>query len=371
MTKIKQTGYITFLKEVKDKVQQARLKALKAVNKELLALYWEIGRIILVNQQKNGWGKSIVEKLAVDLQSGFPGMKGFSSPNLWRMRKFYQTYTKLAPLVREISWSHHVILFEKVKTKKERDFYMRMTKEYGWSKNILIHQIENMTFRKFQTNQTNFDKAIAGKYRYQAKLAVKDEYTFDFLELSNEYDERELELALLRNIRKFLLEMGSDFTFIGNQYKLRVGNEFYYIDLLLYHRKLKSLIAIELKAGRFKPEYAGKMQFYLTALNRTMRYKDENPSIGIIVCKEKDRTVVEFALNETRSPIGVAQYALKRSLPKKMRDFLPTGTEIAKRLKILDEWPSEEGGQSLLHEPFELFQKMSVLTTPSSYKYPQ
>lgn len=200
---------------------------------------------------------------------------------------------------------------------------------------MLIHQIEGNAYQRFLMNQTNFDTALAEKYKHQAKLAVKDSYSFDFLEMSENYGEREMELQLIRNIRTFLMEMGTDFAFIGNQHKLKVGTEEFYIDILLYHRRLKSLIAIELKTTKFKPEYAGKLQFYLTALNETEKTEDENPAIGIIICKEKERTTVEYALKDMNSPMGVATYSLKEELPNSMKNLLPTTEEIAKSLEKL------------------------------------
>jgi len=288
-----------------------------------------------MKQDQFGWGKTIVENLSSDLQKEFHGMQGFSSQNLWRMRKFYLTYQddkKLAPLVREIGWSHNILIFEKCKDDLEKEFYIRMTKKFGWTKNILIHQIESNAYEKYLLNQTNFNKALAKEYRHQARLAVKDSYNFDFLELGEEYDERKLELGLIKNIRNFLLEMGGDFSFIGNQYKLDLDGEEFFIDLLLYHRRLKSLVAIELKATDFKPEYAGKMQFYLAVLDDKVRQKDENPSIGIIICKTKRRTVVEYALKTATSPMGVADYSLSKTLPKELKGLLPSANEIIKSL---------------------------------------
>ena len=279
MNKIKPSDYQDFVKETKEKIYEAQYKALKAVNVELLTLNWDIGKSIVMKQDEFGWGKSVVENLSNDLQKEFVGMQGFSSQNLWRMRKFYLTYkdnTKLAPMVREISWSHNVILMEKCKDLLEREFYMVLTKKYGWTKNILIHQIESGAYESYLLNQTNFDKSLEQKYRHQAKLAVKDSYNFDFLELGKEYDERQLELGLINNIRGFLLEMGGDFSFMGNQYKLDIDGEEFYIDLLLYHRRLRSLVAIELKTTAFIPEYAGKMQFYLSVLDDKVRQEGEN-----------------------------------------------------------------------------------------------
>jgi len=304
-----------------------------------LQLYWEIGEEINNQQIDKGWGKSIVEILAKELQREFPGVKGFSAANLWRMRNFYLNYfknEKLAPLVREISWTKNVIIMERCKDDLEREFYIKIVKKFGWTKDVLINNLENRAYEKYLLNQTNFDEAVPEKYRLQAKLAVKDDYNFDFLEMGTEHSEAELEAAIIRNIRAFLSEMGDDFTFIGNQYHLPVGDENFYIDVLLFHRRLKSLIAIELKIGNFSPEYAGKMQFYLTALDETKKLKDENPSIGIIVCKSKDRTIVEYALKSSDKPIGVATYNMYDKLPAELKNLLPEPDEIAQRLTILE-----------------------------------
>lgn len=328
--------YKLFLEEIKQEIYKSQYEALKAVNTQLINLYTSIGKSIVERQDAYGWGKSIVENLSQDLQKEFPGITGFSSSNLWRMRTFYSEYqlkTKLAPLVREIGWSHNIVILEKCKNDLEREFYIKMTKQYGWTKNVLIIQIESNAYERFLSNQTNFDKTLSEKYKHQAALAVKDEYNFDFLGIGESYSERELEMNLIQNIRKFLLEMGGDFSFMGNQYRLKVGQEEFFIDLLLFHRRLKSLIAIELKTTKFKPEYAGEMQFYLTCLNEQLKTEEENPSIGIIICKSKDRTTVEYALKGTQSPMGVSTYELQHTLPKEMRGLLPSSSEIAKRLE--------------------------------------
>lgn len=328
--------YLIFFTEVKEQVYKSQYEALKRVNKELIQLYWSIGKSIVLRQDQFKWGKSVVETLSDDLQKEFVGVKGFSVDNLWRMRKFYLNYKeneKLAPMVQEIGWSHNILILEKCKDDLEREFYIRMTRKYGWTKSVLVHQIEGKSYERFLLNQTNFDKTLEEKYRHQAKLAVKDSYSFDFLGMSEDYGEREMELELIKNIRSFLMEMGNDFAFIGNQHKLIVGEEEFYIDILLYHRKLRSLIAIELKTTKFKPEYAGKLQFYLTALNETVKTEDENPSIGIIICKGKDRTTVEYALKDMNSPMGVASYTLKDELPQDMRELLPSAEEIAGHLE--------------------------------------
>ncbi len=201
-----------------------------------------------------------------------------------------------------------------------------------WTKNVLVHQVEGKSYEKFLLGQTNFDKTLPEKYKHQAKLAVKDEYSFEFLELGEEYSERELELAIMRNMRKFLMEMGGDFTFVANQYKLSLEEDFY-IDILLYHRRLKSLVAIELKTGKFKAAYAGTMNLYLAVLNDTVKLEDENPSIGIIVCKEKSRTTVEYALKEINLPIGVTTYKVTPTLPRDYKKYLPSPETIINSLE--------------------------------------
>ncbi|MDQ1337574.1 MAG: hypothetical protein QG617_541 [Campylobacterota bacterium] len=335
---IENSNFTTFVQEIKTKILSSQYEALKAVNKELINLYWDIGKNIVEKQEKFSWGKSIVQNLATELQKEFVGMKGFSVQNLWNMRQFYLEYhqnEKLQTLSREIGWSHNVVIFQKCKDNLEKEFYIKMIIKFGWTYRVLDNHIDNKSYKKFLLNQTNFDNTIVEKYKHQAKLAVKDEYNFDFLELGEEYNERELEIGLINKIREFLAQMGTDFAFLGNQYKLEVDDEEYFIDLLLYHRRLKSLIAIELKVGKFKPEYAGKMNFYLSALNDTVKLPDENPSIGIIICKDKKRTTVEYALKESNQPIGVATYKLTESLPNSFKGLLPTSKEIEERLNNL------------------------------------
>jgi predicted nuclease of restriction endonuclease-like (RecB) superfamily len=319
-------SYNHLLINIKTRISTAQYEALKAINKELIILYWDIGQLIVEKQADNTWGKSIVEQLAKDLQIDYQGLRGFSAANLWRMRGFYATYKdnqKLAPLVREIGWSHNIAIMEKCKDNLQREFYIRMTRKYGWTKDVLIHQIENNTYEKTLSNQTNFDKTLPEEILHQAKLAIKDEYTFDFLELRDAYNERQLEQALLSKVEYFLREMGGLFTFAGSQYRLEVSGKEYFIDILLYHRYLKCLIAIELKIGEFKPEYVGKMQFYLRALDEQVRIEGENFSIGIILCKSKDALTVEYALHDSSKPIGVAEYKLFSELPKELQGQLP------------------------------------------------
>lgn len=327
--------YKAFVEEIKQRVRDSQYAALRAVNKELVALYWDIGKRIVDKQNKLGWGKAVVENLAIDLQKEFPGIRGFSADNLWRMRKFYVQFeknSKLAPLVQEISWAKIIVIMESCKNDAEREFYINMTKKFGWTKDVLIHQVENQSYEKTLLNQTSFDKTVPAKIRNQAKLAVKDEYTFDFLELGDEHLESELERALMINVRRFLLEMGGHFCFVTNQHRVEIDGREFFVDLLLYHRKLKCLVAIELKIGDFKPEYAGKMQFYLSAINDRDRLEDENPAIGIIICKSKSRTVVEYALKDVNKPIGVSTYSLKKFLPKQLGKYLPSSKDWAEKL---------------------------------------
>jgi predicted nuclease of restriction endonuclease-like (RecB) superfamily len=252
------------------------------------------------------------------------------------MKSFFEAYAgseKLAQLVREIGWSHNLVILERCSEPLEREFYLRMTRKFGWSRSVLVHQIENQSYEKTLLGQTNFDRALTPELQVQAKLAVRDEYTFDFLELGEEHSERDLERALIGRVEDFLRAMGGVFAFVGSQFRLEVEDREYFIDLLLFHRRLRCLVAIELKIGEFQPEFVGKMQFYLAALDRQVREEGENPSIGIILCKEKNRTIVEYALQSSTSPIGVATYRTVRELPRELRDQLPGPEEIARLLE--------------------------------------
>jgi len=302
----------TFVKEIKEKILSSQYEALKKV-KEIVA-----------KQEAYGWGKSVVKNLSDELRKEFVGIKGFSERNLWNMKNFYIEYkdnAKLQTLSAQIGWSHNVAIFRKCKDDLQREFYIKSVIKFGWTYRVLDNQIDNQTYEKYLLNQTNFNKTLPKEYKHQAKFAVKDEYSFDFLELSDNHSEYELEIGLINKIREFLSAMGTDFTFIGNQYKIEIDNEEYFIDLLLYHRRLRTLIAVELKIGKFIPEYAGKMSFYLSVLNDTVKLKDENPSIGIIICKDKKN-----------QPIGVATYKLSKELPTSLKEYLPTPVEIEKNL---------------------------------------
>ncbi|KKG36616.1 PDDEXK nuclease domain-containing protein [Methanosarcina mazei] len=336
MKGIETSEYETLFGEVKNRILKGQYEALKAVNRELISVYWDIGKLIVERQKNETWGKSVVDQLSRDLQKEFPGVRGFSASNIWRMRMFYLTYTdnqKLAPLVREIGWTHNIAIMEKCKDDLEREFYLRTTRKFGWTKNVLIVQIENDTYKKTLLNQTNFETTLPAEIQSKAKLAIKDEYTFDFLELGDLHSEKELEKEILLKLEAFLREMGGMFTFIGSQYRIQVEDEEYFIDLLLFHRAINCLIAVELKIGKFLPEYIGKMQFYLAQLDDFVKQPHENPSIGIILCKSRNKTIVEYALRESNKPIGVAEYKIVSTLPEKLKGKLPSPEEISKLLE--------------------------------------
>lgn len=332
--------YLNFKNEITARIRSAQYEALKAVNKEMIALYWEVGKRITEQQTALGWGKSVVENLSRDIQKEFPGIKGFGVSNMWDMARFYAEYQSneiLQPLVGEISWSKHIVILTKCKETRQRQFYILATKKYGWTKDVLINKIEAKTYENYLLGQSNFDNTLPDKIKSQAILALKDEYTFDLVGLAEEHSEYELEQAIIKNIRAFLMEFGTDFSFIGNQYRLEVDGKEYFIDLLLYNRRLQAMIAIELKIGEFQPEYKGKMEFYLNILNDTVKLPHENPAIGIIICKSKSRMIVEYALKSSNMPIGVATYSLSSELPEAYKKLLPTSEEIAQKIELLIE----------------------------------
>ena len=330
--------YLNFKNEITARIRSAQYEALKAVNKEMIALYWEVGKRITEQQTALGWGKSVVENLSRDIQKEFPGIQGFGVRNMWDMARFYTEYQSneiLQPLVAEISWSKHIVILTKCKETQQRQFYILATKKYGWTKDVLINKIEAKTYENYLLGQSNFDMTLPDSIKNQAILALKDEYTFDLVGLAEEHSEYELEQAIIKNIRAFLMEFGTDFSFIGNQYRLEVDGKEYFIDLLLYNRRLQAMIAIELKVGEFQPEYKGKMEFYLNVLNDTVKLPHENPAIGIIICKSKSRMIVEYALKSSNMPIGVATYSLSSELPEAYKELLPTSEEIAKKIELL------------------------------------
>lgn len=325
------------LELIKHEIQTARFQVVKTITREHIELYWKIGKIILEKQDEEGWGKSIVEKISNDLQNDYPESNGFSARNLWDMRRFYSRYAKdekLRQLVAEIPWGQNLLILTKIKDDKEAEFYLHATREYGWSRNVLLNQIKaNAYNRALSENKIhNFQTALPEFLSEQADEALKSEYNLEFLGLKEGVKERELENKMIEKIRDVIMEFGAGFAFLGNQFKLKLGNKEYFIDLLFYHRKLQCLVAVELKVGEFKPEYAGKLNFYLEILDNTEKTENENPSIGILLCAEKNNLEVEYALRTTSKPIGVAEYQLTKDLPRKYQKYLPDSKIIIKKL---------------------------------------
>lgn len=303
--------------EVAELIKAARSNAIKSVNREMIDLYWNIGKYINAKIESAEWGQSVVEDLAAWLQSSQQEFKGFSGSNLWRMRQFFTTYKDfpiLAPLVREISWTHNLAIFSRCKTSEEREFYIRLSKEERYSKRELERQISSGLFERTMLGNVKLAPVVR-EFHPEVINAFRDSYVFDFLNLQEPYDESDLQQALLSQMKSFILELGKDFLFFGEQYKLQVGSSDFYIDLLFYHRSLQCLVAFELKADKFRPEHLGQLNFYLEALDRDVKKVHENPSIGILLCKDKDNEVVEYSLSRSLSPTMVAEYRTK--LPDK------------------------------------------------------
>jgi len=328
-------GYADLLNDLKTRIRSAQIKAAVSVNRELIFLYWQIGHEILQRQNKLGWGAKVIDRLAKDLRKAFPDMKGFSPRNLKYMRSFAEAYPDkeiVQQAAAQIPWFHHCVLMDKIKNKIEREWYIRMAVENGWSRNVLVHQIESGLYQRQGKAATNFGRTLAPPQSDLAEQTLKDPYLFDFLGLGKQAAEREMEKELLVHIREFLLELGVGFAFVGSQYHLEVGETDFYIDLLFYHLKLRAYVVIELKVGKFVPEYAGKMNFYLSAVDDLLRHSDDQPSVGIILCKTRDEVVAEYALRDLKKPIGVAGYQLTRMLPKKLKTSLPTIAELEAEL---------------------------------------
>lgn len=332
--------YGQFLQDVKARIHNAKIQAVRAVNRELIQLYWNIGKEILERQEKFGWGKSVVERLSKDLSQEFADIRGFSTQNLWYMRQFYceyKDYPNLQQLVGEIPWGQNLLVMSKIKEPKAREYYLRATSECGWSRSVLLHQIQSNAYERqcSDDKQHNFEKALPVHLAEQAEDTLKDVYYLDFLGITKPVIEREIENRMIQKIKDVILELGYGFCFIGNQYRIQLQEKEYFIDLLFYHRKLKCLVAIELKARKFEPEYVGKMNFYLNLLDDLVREEGENPSIGIILCAQRDRVEVDYALRGVDKPIGVAGYTLTKDLPKELASKLPSAEQL--KSKILEE----------------------------------
>lgn len=319
-------GYDIFLNDVKTRIRTAQVKAKLAVNQELVLLYWQIGREILTRQQQQGWGAKVIDQLSKDLQQDFPEVKGFSARNLKYMRAFAQAYEDeqiVQQLVAQIPWGHNRYLLDKIKDPEVRQWYILKTIENGWSRSVLVHQIESDLHKRQGSAITNFDRVLPQPQSDLAQALLKDPYHLEFLGIAEEVQERDLENALLHHMRDFLLELGVGFAFLGNQYPLTIGGEDFYLDLLFYHVRLHCYVVIELKMTAFKPEYSGKMNFYVAAVDDLLRSPGDQPTIGLILCKSKNQTIIEYSLRDMNQAIGVSTYHLGDQLPLSVQDKLP------------------------------------------------
>ncbi|HEY9755742.1 MAG TPA: PDDEXK nuclease domain-containing protein [Oculatellaceae cyanobacterium] len=328
--------YEPFLEELKDSIRQAQVRAALSVNRELILLYWRIGKAILEQQAQQGWGAKVVDRLGQDLRITFPEMKGLSARNLKYMRAFAEAYPELeivqaAPA--QITWYHNCTLLDKIKEPEIRRWYAEQTVLNGWSRDVLVHQIETGLHKRLGQAVTNFEATLPKPQSELAQQILKDPYHFDFLELSAKAIERDLEKSLLNKLRDFLLELGTGFAFVGSQYHLVVGGQDYYLDLLFYHLKARCFVAVDLKITDFQPEYVGKMGFYLSAVDDLVRHPEDRPSIGLILCKTKNNVIAEYALRNTQAPMGVSEYKVAQPLPKEIGESLPTIEQLQEKLQ--------------------------------------
>jgi len=324
-------GYQSLLVDLKERIRSAQVRAALSVNRELIALYWQIGRLIVARQEEYGWGTQVIDRLAADLRQSFPDMKGFSTRNLRYMRAFAATYPDMdvvQQVAARLPWGHTMRLLDTVKDPSARVWYMGQAVERGWSRDMMMRQIESDLYRRQGQAQTNFTRTLPATQSDLARQVLKDPYNFDFLSLGDDALERDLERGLLTHIRAFLLELGVGFAFVGNQYRLEVDGQEYFIDLLFYHYRLRAFVVIDLKMFDFQPEYAGKMNFYLSAVDDLLRHPDDQPSIGIILCKSKNKVVAEYALRNVTTPIGISSFQLTEALPTDLRGNLPTIEEL-------------------------------------------
>ncbi len=331
-------SYAVFVSDLKRKITEARHRASLSVNRELILLYWSIGRDILARQEREGWGAKIIDRLAADLGRAFPEMTGLSSRNLKYMRAFAEAWPDpeiMQQVVAQLPWGHNVRLLDAVKVEGERLWYARQAIEHGWSRNVLLHQIDSNLFARQGSALTNFSHTLPAEQSELAQQILKDPYTFDFLSLGPEMLERDLERGLIEHLRSLILELGKGFAFVGSQYHLEVGGQDYYLDLLFYHLRLRCFVVIELKIEDFKPEFAGKMNFYLSAVDDQLRHAEDQPSIGIILCKGRNAVIVEYALRDSSKPMGVAQYRLSPALPPQLQQDLPTVEEFSREFSLM------------------------------------
>jgi predicted nuclease of restriction endonuclease-like (RecB) superfamily len=329
-------GYAAWLAELKARIYSTQQRAALAVNTELLRLYWQIGHEILTRQASEGWGSKVVDRLAHDLRAEFSEMSGFSRSNLLYMRSFAAAWPEDAIVqqpVGQLPWGHNLVLLTKLKDSEQRLAYAAAALQNGWSRNVLAMQIETRRLERQGAATTNFEASLPKPQSDLARESLKDPYRFDFLGLSDEAHEREVEHALVRHVTEFLLELGAGFAFVGRQVLVEVGGDEFFIDLLFYHLKLRCYVVIELKAGKFKPEHLGQLGFYLTAVDRQVKSESDNPTIGLLLCKTKNKVVAEYALGDKTQPMGIAEYKLLESLPEPLQTSLPTIEQIERELE--------------------------------------
>jgi len=322
-------NYKTFLKEITEQIKKSQTKALNSINQELTVLYYGIGRVIYQKKEIEGWGSKIIKQLSSDLKSELPKVKGFSERNIMFMLRFYKEYqeveiVKLPVSLFQVSWSHNIILIQKIKDVELRYWYIQKTLQDGWSRDTLIQKIKQEIHKKEGKLISNFKTILPSTNSELVQQSFKDPYLFDFLTMAEPFRERELELNLVKHMEKFLLELGSGFAFVGRQYHLEVSDKDFYIDLLFYHLKLRCYVVIELKKGEFKPSYSGQINFYCSVVDDVLAHENDNPTIGLILCQEKDEIVAEYSLRNMSQPIGISEYELTEALPKEFASSLPT-----------------------------------------------
>ena len=326
-------GYAELIQALKQDIATSRIRAHLSVNKEMISLYWRIGKQILQRQKDEGWGTKVIENISKDLRNEFPEMTGLSAQNLKYMRKFAEEYTRdeiSQQAVDQIPWGPNIKILYEIKSREERLWYIRKTIENGWSRNVLNLQIKTNLYARDGKGINNFQSTLPAAQSDLARQIIKDPYNLEFLDIQGEFRERELEEKLIDHIRKFLLELGQGFAFIGNQYHIALEDEDYYLDLLFYHVKLKCYVVIELKTGKFKPEYAGKMNFYLNLMDRQVKDKSDNPTIGLILCEDKKAITVEYAIDGINKPMGVSGFKLTEKLPEQLEQYLPSAEKLTK-----------------------------------------
>lgn len=329
-------GYSDWLTNLKDRIQHAQQRASLAVNRELIQLYWQVGQDILQRQAEQGWGAKVIERLAHDLRTAFPDMKGFSRSNLMYMRAFAEAWPDsdiVQQAVGQLPWGHNLVLLSKLKDNAQRLAYAEATLNHNWSRNVLVMQIESGLLERQGKAVTNFEARLPKAQSDLARESLKDPYRFDFLNLGEETQERAVENALVHHVTEFLLELGAGFAFVGRQVLVDVGGDEFFIDLLFYHLKLRCYVVIELKTGKFKPEHLGQLGFYLTAVDRQIKSDQDNASIGLLLCKSKNKVVAEYALGDKDQPMGIAEYKLQEALPAELETGLPSIEQIERELQ--------------------------------------